>query len=145
MRRNSVFYISALLVLLTPAAALSMPWSWDMFTQESHKAQEEAAVPVPEGTVTTDGKPFHLKDRAEAVALQNPAPPESGSLEEGKRKYSIYCATCHGDTGVGDGPVGKKYITPTNLSSAYVHDKPDGDIYYTITYGGLAIMPGYGD
>jgi len=41
--------------------------------------------------------------------------------------------------------VGKKYIPPTDLTMDYVQNKPDGDIYYTITNGGLAVMPSYGD
>ena len=55
------------------------------------------------------------------------------------------CAVCHGTSGKGDGIVGKKFIPPTDLTGKYIKMKPDGDIYFTIRYGGLAVMPQYGD
>jgi len=130
--------------LSLPALSNAMPWSWDMFDQPSHKAQEEKALAQPKGTVPTTGKPFYLEDRDGAEKLKNPVASTKESLERGKTKYSIHCATCHGDSGKGDGPVGLKFAPPTDLTDEYVQDKPDGDIYYTITYGGLAIMPSYG-
>jgi len=146
LKKSRLIYMAVLALALVPASACSMPWSWDMFEQPSMKAQEAPAPPpVPDGTVTTEGRPFYAKDRGDSAKLVNPVTPTRQSLELGKAAYETYCATCHGETGLGDGPVGKKYITPTNLSSAYVQDKPDGDIYYTITYGGLAIMPSYAD
>jgi len=128
-----------------PQLSGAMPWSWDMYDQPSHKAQEEEAPAQPEGIVPTTGKPLHIVEREDAEKLKNPVPVTEESLERGKDRYNIYCATCHGDTGKGDGPVGLKYAPPTDLSDEYVQTKPDGDIYYTITYGGLVIMPSYGD
>ncbi len=138
--------VTVLLLLLgLPAFVCAMPWSWDMFKQKSYRAQKSIAPPTPEGTVSTKGKPFYVRDRAAAASLESPVEPTEESIGRGRAKYMIYCATCHGDTGKGDGPVGKKYIPPTDLTSEYVQSKPKGDIYYTITYGGMAIMPGYED
>ena len=47
--------------------------------------------------------------------------------------------------GRGDGPVGKKYVPPTDLTSDYVQNKSAGEIFYAITNGGLGIMPKYAD
>ena len=127
-----------------PVTAMAMPWSWDFFTQPSHKAQEEKALPVPEGTVNTKGR-LSLKNREEAANLKNPVSPTPKSIERGKFVFDTYCATCHGETGQGDGIVGQKFVPPADLTSDYVQSKPDGDIYYTITSGGLAIMPMQGD
>ncbi|MDZ4246264.1 MAG: cytochrome c, partial [Dehalococcoidia bacterium] len=70
------------------------------------------------------------------------------SFVRGKALYNIYCAICHGDTGHGDGKLGKKYMTPSDLTSDYIKKVPDGSIYFTITYGGVGKdeeMPGQGD
>lgn len=144
MKGNRIIILAAFVSIALPAAAYAMPWSWDMFDQPSHKAQEEPYPAIPEGSVTTTADPF-IKDREAAAKLKNPVAPSPESIERGKAKYETYCLTCHGATGIGDGPVGQKYIPPTDLSSDYVQAKPDGDIYYTIKYGGLAVMPLYGD
>jgi len=130
---------------LLPGLASALPWSWDMYVQPSHKAQEEKALALPAGTVPVDGKPVPMKDRDAAAKVANPVAPTPASIERGRDRFGIYCATCHGSGGKGDGPVGKKYIPPTDLTSDYVQNKPAGDIYYTITHGGLAIMPSYSD
>lgn len=131
--------------ILLPTAALSMPWSWDMFTQPSHKAQEEKPFSPPDGAVPITGKSVNIKDRGDAERLKNPVSPTAESIARGQERFGIYCLTCHGAGGKGDGPVGVKYVPPTDLTGEYVQTKPDGDIFYTITYGGVAIMPSYGD
>ena len=145
LTRIRAIALSAALAALVPAAAFAMPWSWDMFTQPSHKAQEEPALSRPAGTEPFNKMPIRFKDRAEAAKFKNPADPAIESIERGKAKYTVYCATCHGDGGKGDGIVGQKYVAPTDLTGEYVQGKAAGDIFYTITYGGLAIMPAYGD
>lgn len=127
-----------------PVNAYAWPWSWDMFDQPSVKAQESKALAVPEGAVPVEAEPF-VKDRAAAAKLRNPSAADAASIERGKYKYNIHCATCHGDGGKGDGLVGQKYVTPTDLTGDYVQAKPGGDVYFTIKNGGLAIMPSYGD
>ncbi len=131
--------------MLIPASAWSMPWSWDLFTQPSHKAQEEKAVPMPDGTVPVTGKPLEMDTMSEAGMVKSPVRASKASIERGRNRYGIYCAVCHGKTGRGDGPVGKKYVPPTDLTSGYVQNKESGEIYYAITYGGLGIMPRYAD
>lgn len=133
-----------LAALAAPGAANAMPWSWDMFTQPSYKAQEDLPPLRPEGVVPASGRTY-VKDRADSARLKSLVEPTSASLERGEAMYKRYCAPCHGDTGKGEGLVGQKYVAPTDLTTEYVQKKPDGDIYYTITNGGLAIMPSYGD
>jgi mono/diheme cytochrome c family protein len=145
LKRLRLIFILALTAHLAPALAYAMPWSWDMFSQPSHKAQEEKAIEMPDSTVPAHGKGLVLKDRAEAAKAKNPEPATPESIERGRLKFAIHCAPCHGDSGKGDGLVGQKYVTPTDLTGEYVQSKPDGDLFYTITNGGMAIMPGYGD
>jgi len=143
--KNRVLYIVAFLLMMTPGPALAMPWSWDMYIQPSNRAQKFPAPPTPDGIVPITGKPFYAKDRVEAAKLKNPFPPTAESIERGRERYNIFCATCHGDGGKGDGLVGQKYVTPADLTGPYVQSKPDGDIFFTIGYGGMAVMPAYGD
>jgi mono/diheme cytochrome c family protein len=43
---------------------------------------------------------------AEYAGLTNPIPADEPSLERGAKLYATNCASCHGDGGMGDGPVG---------------------------------------
>jgi mono/diheme cytochrome c family protein len=122
-----------------------MPWSWDFFTQPSHKAQEEEALPMPEGTVLVKGKTLKMDNMAEGGKVKNPERATKASIDRGRNRYKIYCAVCHGSGGKGDGPVGKKYVPPTDLTSSYIQNKEAGEIFYAVTYGGLGIMPRYAD
>ena len=67
------------------------------------------------------------------------------SIEKGRALFNMICAVCHGRTGLGDGPVGLKFIAqPFDLTIQYVQNKPDGEIFFTITNGSIA-MPYYRD
>ncbi|MBT8143461.1 MAG: cytochrome c, partial [Gammaproteobacteria bacterium] len=56
-----------------------------------------------------------------------------------------HCASCHGAGGSGDGPVGLKYVPPPmDLTTDYVQQQADGQLFYTITHGGV-VMPFYRD
>jgi len=145
MKTLRIIILGSVIALIMPALAYAWPWSWDMYHQKNHRAQEEPAPAQPQGIVTTAGKPFFATDRVEAAAITSPFTPEAASIKRGRKMYRTYCLPCHGATGHGDGLVGKKYIPPTDLSTDYVQNKADGDIYFTITNGGLAIMPSYAD
>jgi mono/diheme cytochrome c family protein len=145
LTRSFKIAISVLAIMLIPATSWSMPWSWDFFTQPSHKAQEEKALAMPLGTVPVKGSPVAIASMADAADVKSPVRATKESIERGRDRFKIYCAVCHGNTGKGDGIVGKKYVPPTDLTSVYVQNKEPGQIYYAITYGGLGIMPKYAD
>ena len=142
---TNILLLTAYFLLLTADPAQALPWSKDMFTQPSIKAQEDLPPAPPKGIAPFQRKEKGIMNRWDAAALQNPVTSDSRSVARGKAVFETYCLVCHGATGAGDGIVGKKFLTPTDLSGSYVQEKPDGDIYYTITYGGLAVMPRYGD
>jgi len=150
LKHSRVIFLASFFVLF-PGLCFAWPWSWDMFSQPSHKAQEEKAPTLPEGAVSTGGKitPRMFKTKEEAAAnLTNPVPPTDESIARGEALYGIYCALCHGSTGRGDGKVGKKYMSPSDLTSEHSQKLPDGSIYFTLTYGGVGKdeqMPGYED
>lgn len=142
---KSLTTLCLLCSVIIPDFSWGMPWSGDMFNQPSMKAQEEISPFIPDGIVPTKGKTLPIKNRDEAIKLRNPYAPTDKSIAWGKVLYNSYCALCHGETGHGDGKVGEKYVPPTDLTDEYVQNKPDGDIFYTITYGGLVVMPLFGD
>ena len=116
----------------------------------------EGAVPVgggePEWAAEwTGGK------TATADALKNPtlrgdsaAPPgiavpriPAELAARGDTLYQNFCATCHGQAGRGDGPVGRKLGAPP-LVSDRAKAFSDGYIYSIVRYG-RGLMPRYGD
>lgn len=151
MRRG--IFASLALVLLAPAA-WSFPWDKDMVDQPSEKAQESVAPPGPgsvpiEGGETlplplTDDEAADMKDAA--AAIQNPVHASRESIARGKYFYEINCLVCHGTEGLGDGPVGQKFIekAPVDLNDAYTQDQADGQLFFTLTRG-RANMPFYRD
>lgn len=98
----------------------------------------------PEGTVPIDGgeAPVSLSDDSEADALVNLAEPDLRSLANGKEQYGIFCAPCHGQTGMAEGPVAKAFLGVLPLVGV-VKARSDGHIYTTIRYGRRR-MPSYG-
>lgn len=143
-----------IMVILASTAAHALPWSKDMVDQPSVKPQE-TAVREPKGAVPVSGKEAMPvpRDVAEVVrsrlqaaqTLKNPEASDEASVARGKEVYDIHCSVCHGATGKGDGAVGKKFVPPPmDLSTDYVQLQGDGQIFYTITHGGVA-MPFYRD
>ncbi len=108
----------------------------------------------PEGTVPVGwGDVIVASDytQAEQEAFVNPVKPSLASLKRGEAYFAVNCATCHGATGGGDGPIaaprgpiaGVLPIGPGspmgfNLAPAL----SDGHIYTTISIG-RGRMPSY--
>lgn len=77
--------------------------------------------------------------------LINPVEISEEIIIEGKEQYEIFCAICHGETGMGDGHLYTSDlipVKPTSLVDAYVQDKPDGEIYHVITLGSVSGLMG---
>jgi mono/diheme cytochrome c family protein len=140
--------------LLTSGHAFALPWDKDMVDQPSVKPQESEVPPPPPNSVPVSGREAVnitqdvgeiLRGRVEAAALTNPFEPNLRSIEKGRQLFNTHCAVCHGRTGLGDGPVGQKFIAqPFDLTIQYVQNKPDGEIFFTITNGSV-VMPFYRD
>lgn len=71
-------------------------------------------------------------------------------MERGQERFNIYCATCHGRAGYGEGLVTQRamglnqgtWTRPLSLHDQAVREQPVGRIYNTIT-NGIRKMPGY--
>ena len=133
----------SLVLLLGTDPAYGWPWSTDMIKQPSVKPQTAPRV-SPTESVPIQGKEPSV-DRIEAgKKLQNPVTSTAVSIENGKRLFNTYCASCHGPEAKGDGPVAKKFIPPPNLTLEVFRKRPDGFIYETIRSGG-PLMPSQGE
>lgn len=73
--------------------------------------------------------------------LKNPVPQTEQTLADGKELYTRYCQHCHGETGKGDGTVGKVFKGVPNYSGSGYKDMNDGHIFHVITYGKGRMWP----
>jgi mono/diheme cytochrome c family protein len=72
------------------------------------------------------------------------------TMDRGEQRFNIYCATCHGLTGAGDGLITQRAMSlnqgtwtqPTSLHVEAVTSQPVGRIFNTIS-NGIRKMPGY--
>jgi len=74
--------------------------------------------------------------------VPNPTPVSPASLENGKKNYQIFCATCHGMSGAGNGLATKYGMAGISLVNERVQGFKDGYIYGMIR-NGRGIMPSY--
>lgn len=82
--------------------------------------------------------PYRIhKDSAEYAGrvLINPIDSTAIVMTEGKALYSVYCNACHGETGQGDGLVGKVFLGVPAYNLGRVKELPEGQIFHTITFG----------
>ncbi len=132
---------------LSLSSAHSLPWSWDMWSQDSIKPYEEPVL-FPRESVSTDGMQTKLEDRTAVEQIKKgPVPQTSESVARGAKVFKEQCAVCHGPEGLGDGIIIKKGLGfyPVNLTTAAVAQRTDGYIYAYIRYGGKVMMPSYSE
>ena len=74
-----------------------------------------------------------------------PSPPAPGDLRgdvsAGRDMYNLYCATCHGQSGKGDGPAGMA-LSPRpqdHTDPAYMGGLSDEYLYNVISKGGASV------
>ena len=73
-------------------------------------------------------------------------------VNRGRERYGIFCATCHGIAGDGDGLVTLRaleleqgtWVRPTSLHDERIRNQPVGQ-HYNIIANGVRKMPGYAD
>ncbi|MEM9701750.1 MAG: quinol:electron acceptor oxidoreductase subunit ActD, partial [Planctomycetota bacterium] len=116
-----------------------------------------------EGGETADGDPADAAgDGAAGMAAGDeedmskftkdlPIEPTLENVRRGQLVFNIYCASCHGVGGFGNGLVHKKaveiksqtWVPPSNLHTAVTRARPNGYLYDAIT-NGVRKMPSYG-
>ena len=79
------------------------------------------------------------------VRLKNTLPSTPENLARGKALFLTNCAPCHGESGLGNGPVAHLLKDqPKSLVTGQSKDLPDGYIYGVIR-NGIVLMPSYAD
>lgn len=75
------------------------------------------------------------------TGLSNPLPTVGATVERGAKVYAANCASCHGQTGLGDGPAGHG-LNPPPVSLAWLSRMPmanwDPFMFWTVEEGGAA-------
>jgi mono/diheme cytochrome c family protein len=73
---------------------------------------------------------------ASASKLNNPLAGISEATIKGEKLFEQNCTTCHGNSGIGDGPTADMLDTkPANLISSKVQKESDGTLFWKITTG----------
>lgn len=91
--------------------------------------QESGIVPIHGGDAL-----YRVTPAAELISpLDRQA---DSTVKRGSDLYHVYCAQCHGLNFDGNGTVGQSFDPlPTNLRSAEVQSKPEGELFKSISYG----------
>jgi cbb3-type cytochrome c oxidase subunit III len=78
----------------------------------------------------------------EAAKLKNPVASNAESIAAGQKLYAKNCASCHGESGKGDGKMGAQLKPlPSNLTDAeWKHGSTDGEIF-TVLRDGIKTTP----
>ena len=79
----------------------------------------------------------HAQIPAEYAGTKNAVPSDDASLARGAELYATNCASCHGDGGMGDGPVGAA-LDPAPSPIAHTSQMMADDyLYWRISEGGV--------
>lgn len=81
----------------------------------------------------------------DADKLKNPFSITTLTEQKGQILYNLYCRSCHGETGLGDGAAGRDLAAkPANFHSEQVKNESNGAILWKLTHGNKS-MPGFKD
>ncbi|MFD2567358.1 c-type cytochrome [Pseudotenacibaculum haliotis] len=84
---------------------------------------------VPYDYANTDADYNRAKDE-----LKSPLAKDEANLENGKKMYDIYCASCHGKKGDGNGVLSQREKF-TGIPNYKDRDITEGSIYHVIMHG----------
>ncbi len=92
-------------------------------------------------TSTSYGEPWEVP--AKYKNMENPQEANDESIKTGRMLYTKNCASCHGKTGLGDGPKARGLDThPGDMSAAAYQSQTDGEHFYKTKFG-RGEMPKY--
>lgn len=122
----------------------------DFFADSSaNRVQVEGTV--PRGFLNEDqalyGAPASKSDssKAKTYLASFPYPVSAAMLDRGEERFNIYCAPCHGRSGMGDGMVVRRgFRKPPSFHIERLRTQPVGYFFDVIT-NGFGVMPSYAD
>lgn len=97
----------------------------------------------PEGAIPRNYEPYPYEagDFGAAKALRNILPRSRAVLQRGQQRYNIFCAVCHGYTGLGDGPVTPQVANVPSLMAENIKTWSEGELFHIITMGRGRMLP----
>ena len=120
----------------------ALPWIRDMVSGPA-VLPHERPMGQPQGTLSVSGP--QILTRAQARdSLTNPLSATPEVLEEGEMLYGIYCRSCHGQAGAGDGLMAAYFRRVSDLNALNIQAYSDGSLYTVLRQRG-ANMPSYAE
>ena len=121
-------------------------WTWEPVKDSLTPSRGNPQMSVPVTGMAVAGFQVSysaLPGTIDSMApIPNPHAVSPASLANGRMYYSINCAVCHGDTGMGDGPATKYGMPGINLTTDVTKARTDGYIFGMIR-NGRGLMPPY--
>jgi mono/diheme cytochrome c family protein len=79
---------------------------------------------------------------AETKNIPNPVKTDGRTVERGHQLFQLHCVGCHGESGVGDGKMGKVLgYKPADLTLEKMSEQSDGEIFWKISKGREPMPP----
>jgi mono/diheme cytochrome c family protein len=112
---------------------------YETYSQNPNFADGMTSQLPVEGTIARGQVPYDYPNTNEGyeaakLELKNPLEASKANMDNGKKMYDIYCISCHGKTGKGDGVLvqREKFLGVPNYKD---RDITEGSIYQVIMYG----------
>lgn len=84
----------------------------------------------------TEANSADWKAPGSAADVKSPLADNDATIQKGKETYNLYCATCHGETGFGNGPArGPLGDQPANFHRPRFQKQTNGEIFWKMTTG----------
>ena len=121
--------------------------AYDAYSKNPHFANGRTLQHPVSGTIARGEKLLHYEATpVEALRagneLVNPTPTDpklklmAASLERGAEVYQVFCASCHGGAGAGDGLVPKYgFPPPPSMLTGKSLKMKDGQLFHILSYG----------
>jgi mono/diheme cytochrome c family protein len=112
--------LAALCALAVAACEQKMAWQpsyrplgpSESFPEDHRSARPLVAGTVARGQLRDDDALYRGKDATGEPVKEFPFAMTKDVLERGRQRYNIFCAVCHGVTGLGDGRIVQRGFTP---------------------------------
>lgn len=125
------------------------------FFEDQRAMRPNVAGAIAVGQLDADDR-LHRGQAGGKWVTAFPIPVTREAMEQGRQRFNIYCAPCHGLAGEGDGTIARRaaeriageqpgfatWVAPRSLHTPSVVEQPVGQIFHTIT-NGLNTMPAY--
>jgi mono/diheme cytochrome c family protein len=147
---SACFAVSAVIVVISGTACRQdmhdqpkyIPLRESTFFSDQRSARPLVAGTVARGQLHEDTLLYTGKMNG-ADATVFPFPIDDKVMARGRERFDIYCAPCHGWTGIGDGMIVRRgYRRPPTLHLDRLREAPVGHFFDVIT-NGFGAMPDY--